>query len=384
MLVLQTISNTPRDYPWGSRTLLAALEGRAPAAGPEAEVWFGDHPGCPARTADGRTLDLALAEAGAEPLPYLLKLLAAASPLSIQVHPSLEQARAGFAAESGLAADDPARNYRDANHKPEMIVALGERFEALCGLRELAATRRYVDALGTAPGVVELRSRLEGADDAAVLRDVIAWLLSGAAAATVADVEAALAAADDAEFAAELDAARRIAGFYPGDPGLVVAMLMNFVVLAPGEAVFLRAGLLHAYLDGIGVEIMAASDNVLRGGLTSKRVDVAELLTLLDTTPAPVEIRRPAAVDAVADYGPGIDDFRLALARPVTDPVAIAVEGATTVLVTAGRARVATETGEVDLAPGQAAIAVDEPSGLRVTALDPDVPTEVFIAAPGR
>ena len=147
--------NTPRDYAWGSTTLIAELEGRTPTGAPEAEVWFGDHPGHPARVPDGRTLGEWLASADApegtpERLPYLLKILAAGSPLSIQAHPSKAQAEEGFAREeaAGTPRDAATRTYRDANHKPEIIVALSDRFLALAGLRELAATRRLLDAVG--------------------------------------------------------------------------------------------------------------------------------------------------------------------------------------------------------------------------------------------
>src|SRR5690606_17603774 len=139
--MLLSLSNAPRDYAWGSQTLLADLEGRTPSGAPEAEVWFGDHPGDPADVEGGSTLD---AVTGGT-LPYLLKLLAAGDPLSIQVHPTIEQARDGWAREVGLAEDDPQRNYRDDNHKPELIVALSDRFEALSGLRPIADTLRLLD-----------------------------------------------------------------------------------------------------------------------------------------------------------------------------------------------------------------------------------------------
>ena len=156
-MVLLPLSNSPKDYAWGSRTLIAAMEGREASAAPEAEVWFGDHPGGPARIDDGsgETLDTWLSrepEGAPKRLPYLLKLLAAASPLSIQVHPSKEQAVEGFAREAAKPMDAADRNYRDDNHKPELLVALSDTFEALCGLRPLDATRRLARALGDGMG----------------------------------------------------------------------------------------------------------------------------------------------------------------------------------------------------------------------------------------
>ncbi len=284
--MLIRLSNTPRDYAWGSTTMLAELEGREPSGRPEAEVWFGDHPGAPARVEDGtgRTLDDVL---GGEKLPFLLKLLAAASPLSIQAHPSIPQARAGFAREdaAGVPRDAGHRNYRDDNHKPEVIVALRDGFEALAGLRDLPATLRLLEGLGEAAS--PLRERLDAASPDASLRAAIGWLLSGEAQGEVDAIIAAATTAAVPGFAAELAVAHRLAEAAPGDPGVVVALLMNLVTLAAGEAVFVRAGALHAYLGGLGVEIMSASDNVLRGGLTPKHVDVAELLAVLDTDHGP-------------------------------------------------------------------------------------------------
>ncbi|REJ08943.1 mannose-6-phosphate isomerase, class I [Microbacterium bovistercoris] len=370
--MLMRLTNVPRDYAWGSTSLLAELEGRAPSAGPEAEVWFGDHPGDPADLADGRTLD---AVTGGS-LPYLLKLLAAADPLSIQVHPTKEQARAGFALEAGLPADDPRRNYRDDNHKPELIVVLSDRFEALAGLRPADATLRLLEAFGDSAGVQALRARLDGDGD--VLRDAIGWLLSGDAQAEVDDVIAALGAAESEEFATELRVVRSVADRYPGDPGVVVALLMNVVVLSRGEGVFLRAGLLHAYVAGLGVEIMAASDNVLRGGLTPKHIDVAELLAILDTTPGDVPVLRPDE-GAVAAYEVPVADFSLRRVELGGIDVPVEVRGSTMVLATAGEVTVRGADGDaVDIPVGTAVFASAEERRLVLGGTG-----EVFVAEPG-
>lgn len=382
--MLASLENDPRDYAWGSTTLIARLQGREPADRPEAEVWYGDHPGSPARLAGGAALDSWLDEhAGGARLGYLLKLLAAASPLSIQVHPSKAQAEAGHAAEdaAGIPITAPTRNYRDDNHKPEVIVALSDRFEALAGLRELAATRRLLTDLGDSDGVTALRERLAG-PDAASLRDALGWLLSGRAQAEVDDVIAALATARSHEFAAELEVARRIAAAYPGDPGVVVALLMNLVVLRRGEAVFAPAGSLHAYLDGLGVELMAASDNVLRGGLTPKHIDVPELLRVVDTTPAPPPRILPEAVaDGVEAFRPGIPDFELWHVRAAEGaPRTIPLHGPAIVLAVGGALRVTGRSGDaVDLAPGTAAFATADEGELVLAGAG-----EAFVALPGR
>lgn len=380
--MLLPISNTPRAYAWGSTSLIAELEGRTPSGAPEAESWYGDYAGSPAIVDDGtgRTLDVALADTGEAPLPYLMKLLAAASSLSIQVHPTKAQAALGFAREEarGIARDAGNRTYRDDNHKPEIIVAVSDTFRALVGLRPLADTRRLVAALGDTDGIRALDDRLQGADESVVLRDTIAWALSGQA--PVADIAEALAGAESAEFAAELALYRTIAADFPGDAGLIVALLMNLVVLRRGEAMFAPAGVLHAYQDGLGVELMAASDNVLRGGLTPKHIDVAELLDIVDTTPGAVALV-PARM-----VSPGVEAFEVdvpdfALARVVVDgdPVRLALAGPAIALAVRGEVQVAGRDGAVALVPGRAVfLSSDEPEAVVTGA------GEVFIAQPGR
>ncbi|MER7796916.1 mannose-6-phosphate isomerase, class I [Microbacterium sp. NPDC096154] len=382
--MLVPLTNAPRGYAWGSRSLIAALEGRPPSAEPEAELWFGDHPSDPSEVGDGsgRTLDRWIAEEGAAHgvagrLPYLLKLLAAASVLSIQVHPSKRQAEEGFAREASLPAD-AVRAYADDNHKPEMIVALSDRFEALCGLRDLDQSRRLLEALGQAAD--PLRERLA---DEAGLRAAIGWLLSGDARPVVDAIIAALADARSTEFAAELANARRIAVWYPHDPGVVVALLMNFVVLRRGESVFLRAGMLHAYVSGLGVELMAASDNVLRGGLTPKRIDVDELLAILDPTPGPVPVVLPVAADngtrGVEAFPSDVPDFQLLRARVSAGSGAvIRPTGPLIVLATAGSVSVETESGTLAVTPGRAVFVTPDETEVRISG-----DGEAFVAQPG-
>jgi mannose-6-phosphate isomerase len=373
--MLLNLSNVPRGYAWGSQSLLADLEGRDPSTAPEAEVWFGDHPGDPAEVEGDGTLD---AVTGGK-LPYLLKLLAAASPLSIQVHPTLAQARDGWEREAGLAMDDPNRNYRDANHKPELIVALSERFESLSGLRPVADTLRLLGLLGAAAD--PLRDRLSSDGD--VLGDAIGWLLSGAAQAEVDAIIASVGdatASDAGEWADTLRAVSGIAQAYPGDPGVVVALLMNHVVLARGEAIFLRAGLLHAYISGLGVEIMAASDNVLRGGLTPKRIDVPELLSILDTTPGIVPVLRPSAEGAVTEYPVDVPDFALRRVELSGAPVVVQVAGPAMALATAGEVAVSgADAVARPIAVGAAVFATEDETTLTLSGRG-----EVFVASPGR
>lgn len=375
-IMLLRLTNEPRDYAWGSESLLAELEGRAPSGAPEAEVWFGDHPGDPADVDGGGTL----AQVTGGGLPYLLKLLAAGTPLSIQVHPTIAQAEDGWRRESELATDDPRRNYRDANHKPELLVALSERFESLSGLRPVDDTLRLLDHLEPTAGVAALRERLTADGDA--LGATLEWLLDGSAGNAVADIIDAVERASvpaDADGRDALDAVARIATTYPGDPGVVVALLMNHVVLRRGEGIFLRAGLLHAYLSGLGVEIMAASDNVLRGGLTPKRIDVPELLSIVDTAPGVVPVLRPAAEGAVTVYPVPVSDFALRRITLTGTPVAIDVQGDTMILATAGKVRVEGAETRIDLPVGAVVFARADEADVQVSGTG-----EVFVASPGR
>lgn len=377
--MLVPLSNSPRDYAWGSPTLLADLTGRTPSGAPEAEIWFGDHPGCPSTVDDGsgRTLDVWLREHGAAPLPYLVKLLAAGSSLSIQAHPSVAEAREGFAREeaAGIPRDAADRLYRDANHKPEIIVAVSDIFRALVGLRPLAQTRRLVAALGSSPGPTALGQHLEGDDEAAALRATLAWVLGGGAQTDVDDIIAALRRAQAPAFAAELAALRRIADDFPGDPGVVVALLMNLVELRRGEALYAPAGALHAYQDGLGLEVMAASDNVLRGGLTPKHIDVAELLRIVDTTPGPAPVVVPR--DDVIDVG--IPDFTVTRAL-VDGEARVALHGPAIALAVRGDIEVAGAGSGVSFAltAGMAAYADADERELVFTGAG-----EVFVAQPG-
>lgn len=364
--MLETLSNDPRDYAWGSPTLIPALQGRTPSGAPEAEVWFGDHPGSPARLGDGRTLAEARTDAGAPPLPYLLKILAASSSLSIQAHPDLTQAREGYAREeaAGIPIDAPDRLYRDANHKPEIIVALSDRFRALVGLRPVARTRELLAGLGDREGVRVLQDALTDADAAGALRRIIEDALSGRSTDVVADLAAALreVRVDPATpYAEEIDVLRAVSEDFPGDPGLVVALLMNLVVLRRGDAVFAPAGVLHAYQDGLGVELMAASDNVLRGGLTPKHIDVPELMRIIDTRPGDAPVLVPERRGDADVFDVGVPDFTLVRHVLDGDDAAFGAAVPTIVLAAAGELTVVAGDVRLTLTPGRAAVVDGEP-----------------------
>jgi mannose-6-phosphate isomerase len=316
--VLLRITNTPRPYAWGSTTAIAELLGREPSGQPEAELWLGSHPGSPARVLSGSdAADLrqwAETHAPGGRLPFLLKVLAASAPLSLQVHPTAEQAREGFARENaaGISPDDPVRNYKDDQHKPELIVAVSDPFRALCGFRPVAESR--ADLAGLRDERLEpLLHRL--VDDETIERS-LRWLLDGDD--EVRGVVAALSEHAAKTVADEgglwLGTVRMLAAHYPGDPGVAISTLLRTILLRPGEALYLPAGNIHAYVDGVGIELMAASDNVLRGGLTPKHVDVTELLRVADLTPLPAPVLVPEQPQpGIRVYRPGVPEFRLTM-----------------------------------------------------------------------
>jgi mannose-6-phosphate isomerase len=325
---LDKLACTIMGYAWGSRSAISSLQGRPPSSKPEAELWMGAHPVAPSIVErDGARISLADViarspedELGAETaktygarLPFLLKVLAAAEPLSLQAHPTMDRARAGFADEDarGIPRDAPNRNYRDASHKPELLCAITP-FEALSCFRKKSDTLRLFDALAVAavePVLAPLRTH---GDLGATFRAIM----------TLADPkpiveEVVLACAKHTgEFAREASWATKLAALYPGDVGIVSALFLNLIELAPGEAIYLGAGNLHAYLEGVGVEIMASSDNVLRGGLTKKHVDVPELMAVLDFTDGPVTPLKAKALDAHEEvYETPAPEFRLSRIR---------------------------------------------------------------------
>jgi mannose-6-phosphate isomerase len=367
------MTNTVRPYAWGSRTAIPALLGTEPTGEPQAELWMGAHPGAPSRLeASDTPLDAAIAadpeaELGPETvagfgprLPFLLKVLAAAQPLSLQVHPDLGQARDGFADEErrGVPIDAADRNYKDANHKPEMLVALGD-FDGLCGFRRATEAADLLDGLGVpelAPYVETLRTKPEPE----ALREVLTAVLSAAPGGLPVDAVAAALPTAPALSAHARTAYRAIAENYPGDPGVLAALLLNHVRLAAGEALFLGAGVPHAYLSGLGVEIMANSDNVLRCGLTPKHVDVPELLRIVRFRGTDPEIVRsvPAAPGEQL-YPAPVPDFRLSrIDGGPAGPVLLEAGRPQILLCTAGTAELspAQADGEtIRLSPGRSA-----------------------------
>lgn len=360
------LDNAIQRYAWGSHVAIAALQGRpTPTVEPEAELWMGAHPRAPSRIAgEGRSLLDAIADApeamlGAPVLqrfgprlPFLLKVLAAAQPLSLQAHPDAARARAGFAEEdaAGIPHDAPHRNYADPHAKPELVCAL-QPFVALCGFRTLADTRALVEALG----VPQLRARTDvlfTRSEPEALAEVVRGLLTMAEPGPlVAEVRRAAARSGgrDDRWHRERAWVQRLAERHPNDAGVLVALLLELVVLERGEALFLSAGNLHCYLEGTAVEIMGGSDNVLRGGLTPKHVDVPELLRVLDLRAGSTVIVHPRPVsEHEVLYDTPCPDFALSrIELPTGESWSAPLRGPELLLCVEGSVRV-----EGGVAPG--------------------------------
>ena len=320
---MHRLTNPVRNYAWGSRSHIPKLCGLPIGDEPVAEMWFGAHPADPSCVEDGRGLDDLIAEAPETMLgprvagsfggrlPFLMKLLAASEPLSLQVHPTSEQARIRFAEQNaaGIPLDAPERSYRDASHKPELIYAL-TRFEGMAGFRDTSKTAVILRLLEL-PWLDEIAAELEDSlTPFQTLRHIVTELLAMSGAGLKDRLQQLHTAADEAEDRAHNPRVRRrppdvepssveresirvfaqtrsLIDQYPEDPGVLVTLLLNHVVLAAGEAMFIAPGTIHAYTWGFGLEIMAASDNVLRAGLTPKYVDIPELLETANFTPIP-------------------------------------------------------------------------------------------------
>lgn len=324
------LHNSIRTYHWGSPDAISSLLGLQTDATPQAELWLGAHPGNPSRLREtGQGLDELLADTPQllgqavsdryGQLPFLMKVLAADQPLSIQVHPSLEQAAAGFEREeqAGIGRDAAHRNYKDANHKPEMLYALGD-FVALSGFRApariIADLQRLQPWLSEPAAAIsrELVDVLDREEDP--LGQALARVLGGdqRIGKLVDEMVTAITAHPQLRQNRQLDELAWAAGYYPADPGVLVTLLMNVVDLKAGEVICMQAGYLHAYLRGVGIEVMANSDNVLRGGLTSKHIDVPELLAITHTQPGQATALSGATLGPGNTlYTPDFDEFQL-------------------------------------------------------------------------
>jgi mannose-6-phosphate isomerase len=399
-----------RTYAWGSRTAIAEFTGRpSPTAHPEAELWFGAHPGDPAwlETDTGEhsllqtvredpegQLGAAVRSRFGDTLPFLMKVLAADEPLSLQAHPSAEQAAEGFAREDrlGIPVSSPIRNYRDRSHKPELLVAL-QRFEVLAGFRPAPKTVELMRALSVTD-LDPFVGLLTGQPDADGLRALFTtWITApqpdlDVLVPAVIDGAIHYVRSGEKEFAAEAKAVLELGERYPGDAGVLAALLLNRLSLRPGEGIYLPAGNLHTYLHGVGIEVMANSDNVLRGGLTPKHVDVPELLRVLDFTPASESTLRPETSEDGIElvYDTPAPEFSTSVLGLDGDRLGHEVDapsrhdGPQILLCTEGSAVVHAKSGTVTLERGAAAWVSADDGPIRLVA---QRPTKLFRATVG-
>ena len=380
---IMLLENTIQNYAWGSKTYIADLLGKAsPSAEPQAEMWIGAHPKAPS-IAKGRPLPEIIAEdpvacLGAavaarydNRLPFLFKFLAAATPLSIQAHPNKELAKEGFARENaaGILLDAPHRNYRDDNHKPEILCALSE-FYGLNGFREipeilslldqagLTSLEQELEAFHSAPNTEGLRALFQSVMEMrkvrklAVVSELVAWAKT---------------------HPGECDECRWILRgheVFGDDIGLLCILLLNLVKLQPGEAMYCAAGNLHAYLEGFGVELMANSDNVLRGGCTEKHVDLPELMNLLTFDDRKAEILVPEATpDGRKVYVTPASEFELVVidvesGAPWTSPDAHTVE---IIVCVQGKGMITNHDVALPISAGEAVLVPADAGTYRIT-----------------
>ncbi len=385
-MAVYRLSNTIQEYPWGSTRAIPELLGiPADPRIPRAELWMGAHPKAPSRIAlDGgkrslleaideapqRMLGNAVARRFDGRLPFLFKILAAATSLSIQAHPSRLQAEEGFSREeaAGVPIDAPNRNYRDRNHKPEIVCAL-TGFDAMCGFRPVGQIRSELAAIG-APLLRSATAKIGVAPEPEALEHFLLTLLT----ATRRDRDLAIALALRRLSSRADEAAywvRVLEEQHPRDIGALAPLFLNIVRLSPGQAMYLDAGVLHGYLEGTAVELMANSDNVLRGGLTGKHIDIDELAKVVR-----FESREPALL-ACERRGPGVcgyatpaEEFELSAVEPAhasSGTVTIAGGAPLILLCVEGSASVTADGATVDLGRGRSLFSAADTGSLEVS-----------------
>ncbi|GAB2779820.1 mannose-6-phosphate isomerase, class I [Nocardioides salsibiostraticola] len=388
---MHLLTNPIRDYAWGSTSQMAEFLGTTATGKPQAELWIGAHDGDPSCLDDGRLLNHAITDDPdhilgkrvhdlfGDRLPFLMKVLAVEQPLSLQVHPSGEQARIGHNRESddGISMDAAHRNYKDPSHKPELIYAITP-FEGLAGFREVDKTAALLRLLNL-PWADTVADRLSPGPSSQLLQEVVTDTLAlhgKTLARLLGDTEIAARHAQarvrreglrhrargggdplgvNREAIRVFGRVADLAKQYPQDPGVLVTLLLNNVHLAPGESMFVNAGVVHAYLSGFGVEIMASSDNVLRAGLTPKHMDVDELLAITNFVPMPPP--RWEASERTDDFAylePPVTEFALTVGR--TPIRRLPPSGPRVLLVLQGRVQVSTEAQTLNVRHGEAVL----------------------------
>lgn len=394
---MKRLTGVIQPYAWGAVDAIPRLLGTTPDGSPQAEYWLGAHPSAPSRlngqslaaylTSDPEAIGRTSRARFGDQLPYLLKLLAAEQPLSLQVHPSRSQARDGFAREdaAGVPRTSPERSYRDDWPKPEAIIAL-EHFDGLCGFRESHASAELYRMLDI-PQLAELTESLDSPGGALGIEETFLsflrmepselWIVDRAVEAARGILASRPRDHDVVDFCQTM---LDLAAHHAHDPGVLAGCLCNRVTLEPGDGLYLHAGLMHAYIHGVGVEIMANSDNVLRGGLTSKHVDVDELSRVVDFAPGPADvITKPEPGTSVWRYPTPAPEFSLWRLEVGNEPIRLPADGGARILLVLD--------GQIDVDEGAGPLRVAHGESVFVDARSAGVTLAgrglAFMAAPG-
>ncbi|MCK6928666.1 mannose-6-phosphate isomerase [Enterobacter roggenkampii] len=379
---MQKLINSVQNYAWGSKTALTDLYGIAnPNNLPMAELWMGAHPKSSSKIEDAsgqaRSLrDVIDADKAAllgdkvaqrfGELPFLFKVLCADQPLSIQVHPNKQASEIGFAKENaaGIPLDAAERNYKDPNHKPELVFALTP-FLAMNAFREFS---EIISLLQPVSGANNAIAHFLENPNAEALSQLFASLLNMQG-EEKSHALAVLKAALESQQGEPWETIRLIAQFYPDDSGLFSPLLLNVVKLNPGEAMFLFAETPHAYLQGVALEVMANSDNVLRAGLTPKYIDIPELVANVKfvAKPAAELLTQPVKNGAELDFPIPVEDFAFSLHDLSQTETTIAQESAAILFCVEGEATLHKGEQRLVLKPGESAFVAANESPVSVS-----------------
>lgn len=379
---MQKLINSVQNYAWGSKTALTDLYGIVnPNNLPMAELWMGAHPKSSSKIEDAsgqvRSLrDVIEANKAAllgdkvaqrfGELPFLFKVLCADQPLSIQVHPNKQASEIGFAKENaaGIPLDAAERNYKDPNHKPELVFALTP-FLAMNAFREFSEIISLLQPVAGAHNAIAHFLENPNAD---ALSQLFASLLNMQG-EEKSHALAVLKAALDSQQGEPWETIRLISEFYPDDSGLFSPLLLNVVKLNPGEAMFLFAETPHAYLQGVALEVMANSDNVLRAGLTPKYIDIPELVANVKfvAKPAAELLTQPVKNGAELDFPIPVDDFAFSLHDLSSAETSVAQESAAILFCVEGEATLRKGEQRLVLKPGESAFVAANESPVSVS-----------------
>ncbi|MDQ6522245.1 mannose-6-phosphate isomerase, class I [Nocardioides sp. LHD-245] len=367
-----TLDCPTQSYDWGSAEAIPGFQRRQPNGDPVAEVWVGTHPLGTAQFVDEQGERRPLTDTAGQ-LDFMLKVLAASRPLSIQAHPNAAQARAGFEAEEarGIPMDSPTRVFKDPYPKPEMVYALST-FDTLVGFRPTAEILRVLMPLGHPTAKALTKQLRETPGFAGIVRLVERLLAAPPAADTVAEIveQCRAALAEGIDIKRAYATAVEIEAHHPGDVGVIVSLLLNRLTLQPGEAAYLGTGIIHAHLSGMCLEVMVSSDNVLRAGLTSKHVDPAGLVSCLEEGMSRVARVTPQLFGTSTDVFSPTREFALSVTQSSqADPAGAVLphRGPRLLVCTGGEVAVLNARDEMlHLRRGDAAYAGDSDGELRI------------------